>query len=364
MSLLDDILEGIDKWSKGELHPKKELSATPSSSSPTTPSFSLSARRKSPIAKQKIATTTTAISSTTSNVGEKRYSFASLQERFKKQKTDVEIRTKMVSSEMEQQECIELGDEPVIKNKMECLAAIKEIMNTSEKIIAVDCEGVNLGREGRLCLVQVATSHKVYLFDIIEGGAVLFDSGLRQILEDPNMRKVIHDCRLDSDALFHEYQVSLKNVFDTQVAFALVIRGQGAATPFPVGLNTLLKRYGKGATNEVKDEMKAEMQADPEFWAKRPFSETALKYARQDVLYLCTVQRQLNALFSNQAKQNLELYCNVYITQYRDAAQVVRMSRSTDSEERFVPKYGIKEWDMDISLNLERNAQRQKSKKQ
>ena len=40
-------------------------------------------------------------------------------------------------------------------------------------VIAVDCEGVNLSREGELCLVQVGLGEKrVYLFDIL---AVRFD---------------------------------------------------------------------------------------------------------------------------------------------------------------------------------------------
>eukprot|EP01112_Ceratiomyxa_fruticulosa_P008469 TRINITY_DN2194_c0_g1_i4.p1 TRINITY_DN2194_c0_g1~~TRINITY_DN2194_c0_g1_i4.p1 ORF type:complete len:322 (+),score=79.59 TRINITY_DN2194_c0_g1_i4:557-1522(+) len=97
----------------------------------------------------------------------------------------------------------------------ECEKAIKEIKK--QHIIAVDCEGVNLGREGTLCLVQVATSKKAYLFDIIEGGSRLFDHGLREILESDKILKVFHDCRLDSDALFHEHKVKMAKVFDTQV---------------------------------------------------------------------------------------------------------------------------------------------------
>lgn len=34
------------------------------------------------------------------------------------------------------------------------------------KTLGVDCEGVDLGKDGELCLLQVATPEKVYLFDI------------------------------------------------------------------------------------------------------------------------------------------------------------------------------------------------------
>eukprot|EP00026_Physarum_polycephalum_P007632 Phypoly_transcript_07697.p1 GENE.Phypoly_transcript_07697~~Phypoly_transcript_07697.p1 ORF type:complete len:427 (+),score=69.81 Phypoly_transcript_07697:48-1283(+) len=323
-----------------------------------------------------------------------------------------------------------LGDEPLIVTPEQCEIAVQEILSDKKnKLIAVDCEGVNLGRNGRLCLVQVATSSKAYLFDIIEGGPGIFDSGLRKLLESKDLLKVMHDCRLDSDALFHEHKVLLNNVFDTQVAFAIVTRGKGYSTPLPVGLNTLLKHYAHGASNEVKDHMKQAMQNDPEYWLKRPMDENALKYARQDVIFLCTVQRQMDALLSVSTRKNVAFYSDFYTEQYRKLEEAVvrnppqatpdtpitsnttnithitntRNTTSTDNTsnttstenttnttsttnitqttntsagttnttstvntthttsttpttERFIPKYGIKEWDMDCALNLERNA--------
>lgn len=44
-------------------------------------------------------------------------------------------------------------DKGVIITIEQCKQAIAEIKKS--KVIAVDCEGVNLGREGRLCLIQV-----------------------------------------------------------------------------------------------------------------------------------------------------------------------------------------------------------------
>jgi len=253
-----------------------------------------------------------------------------------------------------------LGEAPLIVNAHQCELAIQEIMGREKaKIIAVDCEGVNLGRNGRLCLVQVATPTKAYLFDIIEGGAAVFDSGLRQLLEDPAVLKVMHDCRLDSDALFHEHRVNLANVFDTQVAYAVVTRAKGYSTPLPVSLNTLLRHYAHGASNEVKDLMKQAMQDDAEYWLKRPLDENALKYARQDVTFLCTVQRQIDALLSVASKKNVVHYSNFYLDHYRKLAEaIVREKRDSNSTERFVPQYGITEWDMDTALNLERGRKR------
>ena len=62
-----------------------------------------------------------------------------------------------------------LGDEPLILTPQHCELAVQEIMRDKKRnqIIAVDCEGVNLGRNGRLCLVQIATPSKPYLFGMI-----------------------------------------------------------------------------------------------------------------------------------------------------------------------------------------------------
>jgi len=47
-----------------------------------------------------------------------------------------------------------------------------------EAQLSVDCEGVQaLGKLGELCLIQVATSQKVYLFDVVVLGRKIFDQG-------------------------------------------------------------------------------------------------------------------------------------------------------------------------------------------
>ncbi|XP_043405964.1 piRNA biogenesis protein EXD1 isoform X7 [Chelonia mydas] len=88
-------------------------------------------------------------------------------------------------------------------------------------VFGVAAEGVNLCRHGRLCWLQVATRSRVFLFDIFLLGPRVFKNGLQMVLEDKNILKVIHDCRLISDCLSHQYGVILSNVFDTQVADVL-----------------------------------------------------------------------------------------------------------------------------------------------
>jgi len=274
---------------------------------------------------------------------------------------------------------------------------------------------------------------KAYLFDIIEGGSRLFDHGLREILESDKILKVFHDCRLDSDALFHEHKVKMVKVFDTQIGYAVIERQLKSSTPLPIGLNALLKRYGKGATNEHKETAKLGMESDPEYWLKRPLDEIQLEYARQDVLYLVNAYLQMISLLPSSARSIALKYSDKYLAQYRDAAEAVKyrskpkekekekenstttettitiednsssegknegeeekeekeevVTTTSESEsekkksdkkenkkkgakviekeetQRFIPKYGIKEWDMDVMASLLRREGRSRHKR-
>ncbi|XP_007180435.2 piRNA biogenesis protein EXD1 isoform X2 [Balaenoptera acutorostrata] len=90
-----------------------------------------------------------------------------------------------------------------------------------QSVLSVAAEGANVCRHGKLCWLQVATNSRVYLFDIFLLGSRAFSNGLRMVLEDKRILKVIHDCRWLSDCLFHQYGILLNNVFDTQVADVL-----------------------------------------------------------------------------------------------------------------------------------------------
>ena len=76
----------------------------------------------------------------------------------------------------------------------------------------------------------------------------------------------MHDCRNDSDALQHLAGVTLRNVWDTQIAYAVVQRQQNAGqTPLPVSLNALLRKYAQGRENPYKDSARAGMEAGAYF---------------------------------------------------------------------------------------------------
>ena len=87
-----------------------------------------------------------------------------------------------------------------------------------QKVIGVSMEGISIARSGIVCWLGIGTADSVYLFDMCSLGLPGIQQGLADVLHNPRIIKVIHDCRFVSDALLHQYQVKIENVFDTQVS--------------------------------------------------------------------------------------------------------------------------------------------------
>lgn len=189
----------------------------------------------------------------------------------------------------------------------QCQAAVNKLSTSTH--IAVDCEGVLLSRTGKLCLIQIANEEIVIIFDLVDSpqdggmhGKSLFENGgLKKLLEDEAIYKVMHDCRHDSDALYHQFNIKLSSVIDTQVAFFILRRSMKMEDGLPVSLKTLLKKFSfvNDHDIQVKNNVKDSMKGDNEFWLLRPLSDTALWYARLDVEHLLRLSSILGKLIQS-----------------------------------------------------------------
>ena len=108
-----------------------------------------------------------------------------------------------------------------------CVETIK-----ASSVVAVDCEGVRMSRTGPVTVVQCATRDAIYLIDVQSLGGRAFGDrnagGLRDVLESSEAPlKLMFDCRMDSDALFHQFDVRLENVMDVQVLDVAARRALG-----------------------------------------------------------------------------------------------------------------------------------------
>ena len=168
------------------------------------------------------------------------------------------------------------------------------------QLLALDVEGVDLSREGvclfsldliscarpdagcagQCSLVQLAVlvdgeNSQCFLFDVLnkskEDPMIGF---LRGILESDSVLKIIHDCRMDSDALHHLLDIKLANVHDTSAWHYKLTGSEG------VNLNDMLQSNGL-KPNAVRD---SEIyRSNHAFWATRPLTERMVAWAAGDV---------------------------------------------------------------------------------
>jgi len=170
-------------------------------------------------------------------------------------------------------------------------------------VVGFDCEGVDLARHGRLCIMQLAWRDRVYLVDVIEGGPQLIEE-CRKGLESPHVIKVVHDCKRDSEALFFQFGVKLQGVFDTQIAYSLIesdANGSSRDIDHISFVHLLQDERFCGVNYDEKQEVRDIMREDFEFWVHRPWTAMMTRVASDDVRFLLQIHDKMKALLEKKA---------------------------------------------------------------
>ena len=191
-----------------------------------------------------------------------------------------------------------------------------------ECILAVDCEGINLGRiGGSLCLIQIAGQCGTFLFDVFQNQQGLLQSGLQDLLENREIVKLIHDCRMDVVAL-KEIGINVNSILDTQIAFASLHPSVQQCS-----LNKFLIQM-TGSGHPGKND--APHLSDSKFWSKRPLSPKGIEYACADVELLLTAAEAMMSKFTSQTQ--LKIIKQTSALRAKDAISNVD---NTNATERF-----------------------------
>ncbi|VEN55968.1 unnamed protein product [Callosobruchus maculatus] len=239
----------------------------------------------------------------------------------------------------------------VICSTRECQMVTDEIINRAPRntnpawpftadraVVGFDCEGINLGIKGQLTLMQIATMNgQSYVFDLISCPQMI-DYGLKRLLESPDVVKIVHDCRNDSVNLYNQFNITLKTVFDTQAAHAIICYQETNRPVYKaksVALNALCECYG-APVNPIKDQLKNIYRRDQKYWSKRPLTREMILYASADVLSL--IHEKFYSHLSRAIKEEnrplmLEL-CEEQIYTYisPDAIKLKKRQRKTETE--------------------------------
>ncbi len=128
-----------------------------------------------------------------------------------------------------------------------------------------------------LCLIQIASRHKVYIIDTIS----LYDlAPLRDVLADVSIKKVVHAADNDIRSLDRHCGLHIHNLFDTSIAARFI-----GITQF--GLAALTRDLLGITINKSKRLQRAD-------WGRRPLSAEALEYAATDVRHLLALREILD----------------------------------------------------------------------
>ncbi|ESP04770.1 hypothetical protein LOTGIDRAFT_65115, partial [Lottia gigantea] len=178
--------------------------------------------------------------------------------------------------------------------------------------IGFAAEGIDIGREGKLCWIQIDAGGSIFLFDMLNLGTDGLKQGLKNIIQSESILKVVHDCRLISDLLHHQFRVQMLNIFDTQVAHALAYREQNRKDlpRYVPGLASCLYEHLDLPDEQIhiiriREQAKSE---DQEIWAERPAPRWLLDAASKHVKHLLDLRMILMEKMMVEFKAGVEIY--------------------------------------------------------
>ena len=144
-----------------------------------------------------------------------------------------------------------------------------------KKIIGVDLEADSMHHyQEKVCLVQIADEKQCVVIDPLKIGCL---TPLAPVFANPDIRKIFHGSDYDVRSLYRDFQISICNLFDTELACRfLCIRESGLEA-------VLGDRFG----------VKLDKKFQRKDWSVRPLPEEMVAYAAADVLYLIPLAKML-----------------------------------------------------------------------
>nr|XP_042898214.1 piRNA biogenesis protein EXD1-like [Parasteatoda tepidariorum] len=180
-----------------------------------------------------------------------------------------------------------------------------------QDVIGISLESPKIRRNETLHWLCIATSCCTFLIDIFTLGEYAFTKGIKDILEDPKIEKVVHDSREVSDCLFHCYNTKLVNVFDTQVADYIINRQKtedGKIIPYVQPLNSCLSHYLNVPEEFLFRRKKRCYQDDLVFYELRPLREDLRNLFTKNVIYLRLLKQELDILLLEPLDKCVDIY--------------------------------------------------------
>jgi ribonuclease D len=119
----------------------------------------------------------------------------------------------------------------------------------------------------KVCLIQIATPDRIFIIDPL---SVKDLTPLSRVFTEKRIQKIFHGADYDIRSLYRDYKISIKNLFDTELACRFLGMTQ-------TGLEKVTQKYF-GQTLNKKYQKKD--------WSQRPLPSQMIEYAAKDTCYL------------------------------------------------------------------------------
>jgi len=124
----------------------------------------------------------------------------------------------------------------------------------------------------KLSLLQISTKNKIFILDCLKLNNL---ESLNEIFGNPDIKKIFHSMRGDLTVLYHSLNSEFNNLFDTQIAEAIITSSDSQISYKNLVKNYFFKNLPKTETNSN--------------WDIRPLTENQIIYASDDVNYLIDI---------------------------------------------------------------------------
>ena len=218
------------------------------------------------------------------------------------------------------------------------ISDFESYINSGYKEYAVDLEGDNLCRHGKINFIQICVveTSRIFIFDMSELSIADTHRALNPIFSDITVSKYMFDCRSDSDALYHQLNIKLVGVVDVQLYEIGFRKCKNFGTRFYKGLFKTLQEYSHeiGVTsNDLDIKKKYSDQFNEKNYKLDLNDRDVQRYLAIDVLFLKNLYTIFNRGITNakiRSKINLEARTrentwmkDVFVKDRRNAISVI-----------------------------------------
>ncbi len=170
-----------------------------------------------------------------------------------------------------------------------------------EVSIAIDTETMGLKtKRDRLCLVQISAgdgnTHMVQFDSSLNYSA----PNLKKLLSNNKILKIFHFARFDIAALNYYLDLDIKNIYCTKIASKLT--------------RTYTEFHGLKAICDELLSVEISKKQQSSDWGAEKYSESQIKYAASDVLYLHRLKEKLDEMLRRTGREEIFQACVEFLS--------------------------------------------------